>query len=177
MAENKMMVRVIAPERVFYEGEASFLEFNTIEGIIGLYPKHIPMTVVVAPGVLKSGKMVVTRKRLCIPVSRRFWAILSQFWQSRSNGRMKSTFIVPRKQRFARNAASTTTRRISTGRNLHWSVRCFVWRWQRKCNLILVRQKKRIERCVLLCLHATRSKSGEIGDAPIGKVENQADWG
>ena len=35
MAENKMMVRVIAPERVFYEGEASFLEFNTIEGIIG----------------------------------------------------------------------------------------------------------------------------------------------
>ena len=45
MAENKMMVRVIAPERVFYEGEASFLEFNTIEGI--------PMTVVVAPGVLK----------------------------------------------------------------------------------------------------------------------------
>ena len=44
MAENKMMVRVIAPERVFYEGEASFLEFNTIEGIIGLYPKHIPMT-------------------------------------------------------------------------------------------------------------------------------------
>ena len=32
MAENKMMVRVIAPERVFYEGEASFLEFNTIEG-------------------------------------------------------------------------------------------------------------------------------------------------
>ena len=51
MAENKMMVRVIAPERVFYEGEASFLEFNTIEGIIGLYPKHIPMTVVVAPGV------------------------------------------------------------------------------------------------------------------------------
>ena len=31
MAENKMMVRVIAPERVFYEGEASFLEFNTIE--------------------------------------------------------------------------------------------------------------------------------------------------
>ena len=53
MAENKMMVRIIAPERVFYEGEAAFVEFNTIEGIIGLYPRHIPMTVVVAPGVLK----------------------------------------------------------------------------------------------------------------------------
>lgn len=53
MAENKMMVRIIAPERVFYEGQASFVEFNTIEGIIGLYPRHIPMTVVIAPGVLK----------------------------------------------------------------------------------------------------------------------------
>ena len=53
MAENKMMVRVIAPERVFYEGEASFLEFNTIEGIIGLYPKHIPLTAVLVPCVLK----------------------------------------------------------------------------------------------------------------------------
>ena len=53
MAENKMMVRIIAPERVFYEGEATFVEFNTIEGIIGLYPRHIPMTVVVAPGILK----------------------------------------------------------------------------------------------------------------------------
>ena len=53
MAENKMMVRIIAPERVFYEGEADFVEFNTIEGIIGLYPRHIPMTVVVAPCVLK----------------------------------------------------------------------------------------------------------------------------
>lgn len=53
MADNTMMVKIIAPERVFYEGEVSFLEFNTIEGIIGLYPRHIPMTVVVAPGVLK----------------------------------------------------------------------------------------------------------------------------
>lgn len=53
MAENTMGVKIIAPDRVFYENEAEFLEFNTIEGIIGIYPKHIPMTVVVAPGVLK----------------------------------------------------------------------------------------------------------------------------
>ena len=53
MADNTMMVKIIAPDSVFFEGELSFLEFNTIEGIIGVYPRHIPMTVVIAPGVLK----------------------------------------------------------------------------------------------------------------------------
>ena len=53
MAENTMKIKVIAPERIFYEGDTSFVEFNTIEGILGLYPEHIPMTVVIAPGVLK----------------------------------------------------------------------------------------------------------------------------
>ena len=48
-----MELKIIAPDRVFYEGDVSFVEFNTIEGIIGIYPKHIPMTVVIAPGVLK----------------------------------------------------------------------------------------------------------------------------
>lgn len=53
MADNTMMVKIIAPDRVFYEGEVSFMEFNTIEGIIGIYPRHIPTTVVIAPGILK----------------------------------------------------------------------------------------------------------------------------
>ncbi len=53
MADNTMMVKIIAPDRVFYEGEISFMEFNTIEGIIGIYPRHIPTTVVIAPGILK----------------------------------------------------------------------------------------------------------------------------
>ena len=48
-----MQIKIIAPDRVFYEGDVSFIEFNTTEGILGIYPKHIPMTVVVAPGVLK----------------------------------------------------------------------------------------------------------------------------
>ena len=53
MADKTMHIKIIAPDRVFYEGEVSFIEFNTTEGILGIYPKHIPMTVVVAPGVLK----------------------------------------------------------------------------------------------------------------------------
>ena len=53
MADKKMDVKIIAPDRVFYEGQVSFIEFNTTEGIMGIYPKHIPMTVVIAPGILK----------------------------------------------------------------------------------------------------------------------------
>ena len=53
MAEKTMKVKVISPERVFYEGEVTFMEFNTIEGIIGIYPMHIPTTVVIAPGILR----------------------------------------------------------------------------------------------------------------------------
>lgn len=53
MADKLMDVKIMAPDRVFYEGQLSFIEFNTTEGIVGIYPKHIPMTVVISPGVLK----------------------------------------------------------------------------------------------------------------------------
>lgn len=53
MADKTMQIKIIAPDRVFYENQAEFIEFNTTEGIVGIYPKHIPMTVVVAPGILK----------------------------------------------------------------------------------------------------------------------------
>ena len=45
-------VKVITPERVFYEGTASMVEFTTTEGDIGIYAHHIPLTTVIAPGVL-----------------------------------------------------------------------------------------------------------------------------
>lgn len=47
-----MKVKIITPDRVFYEGEASMVEFNTSEGEIGVLKGHIPLTVVVAPGIL-----------------------------------------------------------------------------------------------------------------------------
>lgn len=53
MADKLMDVKIMAPDRVFYEGQVSFVEFNTTEGIVGIFPKHIPMTVVISPGVLK----------------------------------------------------------------------------------------------------------------------------
>lgn len=53
MADNNLFtLRIITPDRVFYEGPVSMVEFNTTEGEIGIYKKHVPMTVIVNPGIL-----------------------------------------------------------------------------------------------------------------------------
>lgn len=53
MAEDKnFTLRVITPERIFYEGQVDMVEFNTTEGEIGILPGHIPLTVIVKPGIL-----------------------------------------------------------------------------------------------------------------------------
>lgn len=44
---------VITPERKFYEGDVSMVELTTTEGEIGVYRNHIPLTAIIAPGVLK----------------------------------------------------------------------------------------------------------------------------
>ena len=46
-------LHVITPERRFYDGAASMVELTTTEGDIGVYRNHIPLTAIVAPGVLK----------------------------------------------------------------------------------------------------------------------------
>lgn len=52
MANNSFTLSIISPDRVFYNGEATMVEFNTTEGEIGVLPGHIPMTVIVKPGIL-----------------------------------------------------------------------------------------------------------------------------
>ena len=51
-SSNTFEVRVITPDRTFYKGEATMVEFNTTEGEIGIYKNHIPMTVIIKPGIL-----------------------------------------------------------------------------------------------------------------------------
>ncbi len=51
--ERSFQVKIINPERVFYDGEAIMLEFNTTEGQIGIYKNHVPTTVILKPGILK----------------------------------------------------------------------------------------------------------------------------
>ena len=50
--ERDFTLRIITPDRTFYEGEVQMVEFNTTEGEIGVLKDHIPMTVLVSPGVL-----------------------------------------------------------------------------------------------------------------------------
>ena len=53
MAEiNDFTLKIITPDRMFYENPVKMVEFNTVEGEIGVLPGHIPMTVIVKPGVL-----------------------------------------------------------------------------------------------------------------------------
>ncbi len=46
-------LQIITPDKKFYKGEAQMVELTTTEGQIGVYARHIPLTAVVAPGVLK----------------------------------------------------------------------------------------------------------------------------
>ena len=73
MADEGMRLEVTTPERIFYEGTAAMVELTTTEGEIGVYPKHIPMTMIVAPGVLtitepeaKETKIDVMRAELAL---------------------------------------------------------------------------------------------------------------
>ena len=53
MAEDRNFeLEIITPDRVFFKGQASMIEFNTTEGEIGVYKDHIPLTVIIKPGVL-----------------------------------------------------------------------------------------------------------------------------
>ena len=49
---KRFQLEVISPERVFYTGEAEMVELTTTEGDIGIYAEHIPLTTIVAPGIM-----------------------------------------------------------------------------------------------------------------------------
>ena len=52
-SDNSLKVKIIAPDRLFYEGDAEMSELTTTEGQIGVYKGHIPLTAVIAPGVVR----------------------------------------------------------------------------------------------------------------------------
>ena len=52
MAE-KFKLSIISPERSFFEGDCEFLEFVSTEGELGIYAKHIPLTTILEPCVMK----------------------------------------------------------------------------------------------------------------------------
>lgn len=51
MADKLFELKVITPDRSFYEGNVEMVELNTSEGEIGVYAGHSPVAMVLAPGV------------------------------------------------------------------------------------------------------------------------------
>lgn len=50
MADKLFRLEIIAPDRVFYSNDVYMVEYNTVEGQVGVYADHIPMTQILAPG-------------------------------------------------------------------------------------------------------------------------------
>lgn len=54
MAEESRIfqLEIIEPDRVFYQGNATMVEFTSVDGEMGVYKNHIPLTTVLAPGIV-----------------------------------------------------------------------------------------------------------------------------
>ena len=50
--QNLFTLRIVTPDRVFYQGEVSMVEFNTTEGELGVLKGHVPTTAIISPGIL-----------------------------------------------------------------------------------------------------------------------------
>ena len=54
MADNNLFeLKIIEPDGFFFEGEADFLEFTSVEGKMGVYKNHIPLTTILEPCVVR----------------------------------------------------------------------------------------------------------------------------
>ena len=54
MADNNLFeLKIIEPDGMFFEGEGEFLEFTSVEGQMGVYKNHIPLTTILEPCVVK----------------------------------------------------------------------------------------------------------------------------
>ena len=49
-------LKIIAPERIFYDDYVDMVELNTVEGELGVLPGHIPLTTIIEPGILRITK-------------------------------------------------------------------------------------------------------------------------
>ena len=88
--KKTFLIKIITPERVFYEGTAIMAEFNTSEGEIGVYAGHIPLTVILKPGVLTLTEESGKKKAALHTGLQRFCRIRFRFWQKRQSGPVRS---------------------------------------------------------------------------------------
>ena len=53
MEDKLFKLQIISPDRIFFEGVCDMLEVKTSEGEMGILKGHIPLTAIVAPGILR----------------------------------------------------------------------------------------------------------------------------
>lgn len=55
--EKQFRLKIVSPDRIFYDGPAEMLEIRTSEGEIGILKDHIPLTTMLVPGIanIKNG--------------------------------------------------------------------------------------------------------------------------
>ena len=134
MAEEKtFLIKIITPERVFYEGTAIMAEFNTSEGEIGVYAGHIPLTVILKPGVLTLTEESGKKRPRFTPVLQRFCRIRFRFWQKRQSGPVRS---ISKEQRLPRGGRKKDCRPIAPIR---------IWRVRRQ---LFYEPLQELRRCV-----------------------------
>lgn len=51
MADKTFHLTIISPDRTFYEGDVTMIEFTSSEGEMGVYAEHVPLTTVLVPGI------------------------------------------------------------------------------------------------------------------------------
>lgn len=49
---REFQVEIICPDRIFFSGKATMVEMNTVEGEVGILKGHIPVTTIIAPGMV-----------------------------------------------------------------------------------------------------------------------------
>ena len=59
MAEKTFRLEIISPDRIFYTNDVLMVEYNTVEGEVGVYAEHIPMTQIIAPG-----RLIITEENV-----------------------------------------------------------------------------------------------------------------
>lgn len=63
MADNNLFeLSIISPDEMFFHGEGTFLEFTAVEGRMGVYKNHIPLTAILEPCVMTIHKDDEVRK-------------------------------------------------------------------------------------------------------------------
>ena len=133
MADKTFRLEIIAPDRIFYSNDIYMVEYNTVEGEVGIYADHIPMTQIIAPG-----RLIITERN-----EEKQAALLSGFVEiTPEKMTILAEAVEPKKLRPARRGDFLPNREelISVAQNSPLREQLPDWMW--RGNNFIVRQTK-----------------------------------